>query len=146
MITNKQRPLTPEQEHFCRLYTSKGDFSKKGYKCYSLAYDIEIPLTVENETDFKSSEYKTCVASASRLLTQDYIQERIRDIYLDMFNDKDIDARLNEIVHQGKDTDSIQAIKIANDLKQRITKRIDITTAGRPLQALSDEDLQRLAE
>jgi len=139
------KPLTPEQEHFCQLYTSKSDYSRKAYKCYAEAYKIEIPDNKDGEVDFKSTEYKTCVSSGSRLLTKDYIQARIREIYLSMFTDSHIDARLNEIITNGNESNSVQAIKIANDLKQRITKKLDITSAGRPLASASDEELDAIA-
>lgn len=141
-----KRPLTPEQEHFCILYTSKGDFARKGYKCYAEAYGFDLPTKENGEVDFTSGDYKTCVVSASRLLVNDNIKSRIRDIYLDMFNEKEIDARLNEIIQNGAESNSIAGIKIANDLKQRITKRIDVTSAGRPLQNVSDEELKAMLD
>lgn len=141
-----KRPLTPEQEQFCILYTSRGDFSGLGYKCYAEAYGYDLPLRDDGEIDTKSKDYATCRACASKLLTVPSIGERIRDIYLEKFNDKDIDARLNEIIYNGAESNSIQAIKIANDLKQRITKKVDITSGGRPLAGLSDEELQALAD
>lgn len=137
--------LTPQQEAFCQAYTKRGETFSNAYKSYSFAYDIEIPLTEDNKIDYKSSAYAVCQASGSRLLLNVSVSERIRDLLLEKLNDKEVDARLNEILLGGKDTDSIQAIKIHNDLKQRITKRIDVTSAGRPLQGLSDEELKELA-
>lgn len=146
MIEHK-RPLTPQQEHFCILYTSRGEFGRNAYKSYAEAYGFDIPLTETGGIDYKSSEYRTCSANASRLLTTPNINSRIKEIYLTKFNDStEVDARLTEIIESGKDTDSIQAIKIHNDLKQRITKKIDITSAGRPLQSVSDEELKAMLD
>ena len=143
----EKRPLTPEQEHFCVLYTSKGDYSKKGYKCYAEAYGHEIPTDEKGQTDFTSTPYKTCVTNASRLLIQQNISDRIKEIYIDKFNDiSNADARIQDIIETGKDTDAIQAVKVLNDIKQRITKKIDITTAGRPMLALSDDELKALID
>ena len=139
-----KRPLTPQQEKFCLAYTSQGETSGNAYKSYAFGYDYELPLTENNEMDYKSSEYRVCQVSGSRLLLNIEIQNRIRELYTEYLNEINVDARLSDIVKKGKDTDSIQAIKIFNDLKQRITKKIDITTSGRPLQGLSDDELQKL--
>lgn len=144
-IMDTKNKLTPQQEAFCQAYTKRGETFSSAYKSYAVAYDFEIPLTEDNKIDYKSSQYAVCQNGGSRLLLKDAIAERVRDLLLEKLNDKEVDARLNEILLGGKDTDSIQAIKIHNELKQRITKRIDITSAGRPLQGLSDDELKELA-
>ena len=90
--------------------------------------------------------YKQCASNASRLFKNEKIQGKIKDIFLSRLNDSEIDARLSEIALHSEASSSIQAIKEYNNLKQRITKKIDITSAGRPLQALSDDELKALAE
>ena len=138
--------ITPQNEAFCIAYTTRGETFSNAYKSYANAYDIEIPLTEDSKLDYTSSEYKVAQNGGSRLLLKKEIQERVRDLLLEKLNDKEVDARLNEIILGGKDTDSIAGIKIHNELKQRITKKIDITTAGRPMLALSDDELKALAE
>ena len=133
--------LTPQQEHFCKLYVQ----SSSGVLSYMEAYKYEIPKDENAKNITSSKEYNICNANASRLLTNDNIRATIRDLWLERFNDKEIDARTSQIAFSGRDTDSIQAIKIANDLKQRITRKLDITSGGRPLQDVSDEELERLA-
>lgn len=65
---------------------------------------------------------------------------------IELFADDDVfDARLVEIVKRGRDADAINAIKHRSDLKQRITKKIDITTAGRPMANLDDAELLKIA-
>lgn len=141
-----KKELTPEQELFIQLYTTQGDTFSNGVISYARAYGFELPELENGYVDTKSSEYKTCKASASRLLTLDYIIARKRELLVALFNDDTvIDARLNEIVLNGKDTDAIQAIKHRNDLKQRVTKKLDVTTQGRPLAHVSDEELLKLA-
>jgi hypothetical protein len=138
--------LTPQQEQFVLNYTTQGIFYSNGVLSYANAYNYTLPVKENGDINTKSSEYTTCNVCACKLLQSANIQERLQEIYLAMLNDKTMDARLSEIATKGKDTDSIQALKIYNDLKQRITKKIDITTAGRPLQGLSDDELARLAE
>lgn len=150
--------LTPQQELFCRWYTTQGDTFGNATLSYNLAYDYKLDtLDTTNEKDEKGEEikgtseyskaYNTCSVMGSRLLNNTKIIERKIALLKEMFDNSDIiDARTQEIILNGKDTDSIQAIKIHNDLKQRITKKLDITSAGRPLANLSDEELKDLTE
>ena len=143
MIKNNEFNI--RQEEFCRLYVTKGETYGCGYMSYSIAYDKPIPRDSEGKIDYKSSEYTVCVAASSRMLTHENIQNRIRENLLKKFDDSNADARISDIIQNGKDTDAIQAVKVYNELKQRITKKVDVTTAGRPLAGLSDEELAKLA-
>jgi hypothetical protein len=138
--------LTQQQELFCKLYTTKGTYFDNATLSYAEAYSYEIPKDEKGKNIVESKEYNICSANASRLISNDKIRDRIRDLFLELLNEATMDARLSEIATKGKDTDSIQAIKIFNDLRQRITRKVDITTGGRPLANLSDEELQTLAE
>jgi len=140
-----KRPIKPEHEAFCVAYTTPGPLCGVAYKAYAHAYNIDIPLNEAGRPDTKSSEYKVSQASSSRLLLHPDVQERIKEIYLEFLTDTSIDARMAEIAKRGRDADSLQAIKIYNDLKQRVTKKVDVTTAGRPLGALTDDELRALA-
>jgi len=137
--------MNPQQEEFCRLYVTKGETYGSGYLSYSFAYDKPIPKTAEGVYDYKSSEYTVCQVSASRLLMQDRIQDKIKENLLKKFDESHADARISDIIQNGKDTDAINAVKVFNDLKQRITKKVDVTSAGRPLAGLSDDELAKLA-
>lgn len=139
--------ITPQNEVFCQAYTTKGETFSNAYKSYAFAYDIEIPLTQDNKINYKSNEYAVAQNGGSRLLLKNEIQARIRAILLERFADNSFaDARIQEIIEGGKDTDAIQAVKVFNDLKQRITKKIDVTSGGRPLAGLTDDELKKLAE
>lgn len=138
--------LTPQQEYFCRLYTTKGDTFSNATLSYAEAYQYELPKDEKDKLILDSKEYNICASNGSRLLTNDKIIARNIRLLNDSFNDDAVaDARLNEILIGGKDTDSIQAIKERNSLKQRITKKLDITSAGRPLASVSDDELDKLA-
>ncbi len=138
--------LTPEQEQFVTNYTSKGDLYSNGVLSYADAYGYKLKLRDDGKYDYLDGDYQTCNACAHRLLQKDYIQKRIQEIYLGLWNDNAVDARVAEIIAKGQESNSVQAVKIYNDLKQRITKKIDITSAGRPLSGLSDEELDNLAK
>lgn len=158
--------LTPKQELFCKYYTTSGHTFGNATLSYALAYGYDFALAdrqratetvivgdkqVEQEI-VGSSEYDKmenyCAVGGHRLsVRNDKVGERIRALMVEAFNDDAVmDKRLTEIALHGKDTDSIQAIKHRSDIKQRITKKLDVTTAGRPLAGLSDEELLKLAE
>lgn len=148
--------LTPQQELFSRWYTTKGDTFSNGTLAYSIAYDYKLDeLSRDNQKNEKGEEilgtseyskaYNVCAVMASKNLKNANILARITELLNEQFNnDAIIDARLQEITINGKDADSIQAIKHRNELKNRITKKLDITSAGRPLANLSDDELKDL--
>jgi hypothetical protein len=141
-----KRNLKPQHEAFVIAYTTPGtEFAGLAYRAYAEAYGIVIPKNDAGDYDRKSSEYTVAQSAGSRLLLREDIQNRIKAVYTDYLDDSNVDARLSEILRGGKDTDSIQAIKIYNDLKQRITKKFDVQTNARPLLGLSDEELESLA-
>lgn len=137
--------LTPEQEFFCKLFTTPGFTFKHNTFSYAEAYDYVLPQKEDGTVDINSSEYKACKANGARLMWVPGIREQIQKNLLENFNEKTADSRLQEIIIEGKDGDSIQAIKIFNDLKQRITKKVDVNVTARPLAGLSDEELEALA-
>lgn len=150
--------LTLQQETFCRWYTTQGETFGNATLSYNLAYDYKLDeLSKVNDKNEKGEEipnsseyskaYNVCAVNGSRLLNNANIIARKIALLNESFEDDKIaDARLQEITLAGKDTDAIQAIKVRNDLKQRITKKIDITSAGRPLGGLTDDELDKLAE
>ncbi len=138
--------LTLQQELFVKLYTTKGDTFGNGVLSYSGAYDYDLPVDEKGKIITDCKEYNACKANASRLLTGDNVRVAVRNKMLELFNEVEMDARVAEIAMNGQESNSLQAVKIFNELKQRITKKIDITSAGRPLAGLSDDELHRLAE
>lgn len=145
IIASMNDKLTPQQLLFCKYYTTKGDTFGNNTLSYALAYEYDIPTKEDGTFDVLSQEYKTCKSNGSRLYYNDDVRGQIRGNLLAMLNNDTVDERMTDIIISGKDADSIQAIKIHNDLKQRITKKLDITTQGRPLSGLSDDELQALA-
>lgn len=146
LLVSDEHVLTPQQELFVTVYTTRGEYFFNGVHAYAEAYGYDLPLRQDGTVDVNSGDYCTCKVNASRLLREEYMKRAVRNKLLADFNEKVVDARLQEILINGKDTDSLQAIKIFNDIKQRITKKIDVTTQGRPLAGLSDEELKELIE
>ncbi len=137
--------LTQQQELFCKYYTTKGHLFDNATLAYAEAYQYDLPKDENGKIIVESKDYNTCSALGSRLLVNDKVKARIQALFLALLNDQTMDARLGEIVVKGKDTDAIQGLKIYNDLKQRITKKLDITSGGRPLSGASDEELDAIA-
>ncbi len=140
--------FTLQQMAFIKAYTAKGtDTFYNGTLSYAEAYEYDLPIDEKTgKIIVDCREYNTCKSNASRLMRDDTLRTHIRDKMLEYLNDKDVDERLNEIMHKGTEANSIAAIKIANDLKNRITKKIDVTSAGRPLLNLTDSELEALAQ
>lgn len=74
--------------------------------------------------------YDLCSSYGSKLRRSEKIQKRCRDLLNEFMNDAVIDARLTEIIINGRDEHSINAIKEYNKLKQRIVEKKDITSGG----------------
>lgn len=131
--------LTEKQEMFCRFYSQLSDTYGNGTWSYALAYghDLENASRSDFEKDEKgldipySSSFNKleniCAVGATRLLRKDKIIERVRNLKAEWFDDdKIIDTRIMDIILKGKDTDAIAAIKHRNELKQRVTKRLEL--------------------
>jgi len=155
--TTQLKTLKPQQELFCRYYTEDGETFSNGYLSYAKAYNYDF-ATLEtirekgedNKDILGTSEREkaegVCRASASRLLANAHIKARVKELMLEQFNQDDIaDIKLTSIIIKGKDADAINAIKHRNDLKQRITKKVELTAINRPLAGLSDEELAKMA-
>lgn len=138
-------PLNQEQELFCLAWTAPGETFHNNTKSYAEAYGYSLPLREDGSVDTTSAEYLACKANGGRMMFNPSVRSMIQELFLKQFNEKVADARTSEIMMHGKDADSLQAIKIYNDLKQRVTKKIDVTVAARPLAGLTDEELEALA-
>lgn len=145
MIDKQEIILNPEQEMFCGAYTTPGETFCNGTKSYAVAYGYILPLRDDGEIDTKSPEYLACKANGGRMMFNEKIRLMIQNKLLEQFNDKTVDARTSQILLNGRDSDSLQAIKMYNDLKQRVTKKVDVSVVARPLANLSDEELEELA-
>jgi len=145
MIDKQEIILNPEQDMFCGAYTTPGETFCNGVKSYAVAYGYILPLREDGEIDTKSAEYMACKANGGRMMFNDKIRLTIQNKLLEQFNDKTVDARTSQILIAGRDSDSLTAIKMYNELKQRITKKVDVSVIARPMANLSDEELERLA-
>lgn len=137
----KDKKLNPKQELFCQLYASETEFFGNGVQAYIEAY--------EPDTSQKNW-YKAACASASRLLSNVKVCERINQLLESQgLNDQNVDKQLLFLINQHADFKSkAAAIKEYNKLKARITDRLDVTTLGgklSPYNALTAEELRKLA-
>lgn len=144
--------LTYKQELFCRYYTQNEQTLLNGTLSYAEAYGFDLdsmdrePVYDEEkkilirESEFSRYEHY-CGVAASRLMRNDRISKRINDLFVDLMREDIVDARLMKIIIKGKDNDSLAAIREFNALKQRITKKLDLSTKG---ESLNVEDRNKL--
>lgn len=112
--------LNPKQEMFCQLYASDREFFGNGVQAYIEAYDPDTS---------KPNWYKTACASASQLLSNIKVCERINEVLEEGgLNDNFVDKQLVFIIKQHADFGSkIAAIREYNKLKSRITDKSETT-------------------
>lgn len=138
--------LTPQQELFCKWYTTRGATFGNQTLSYAQAYEYDLPVDENGKIIVNSKPYNVCASNGSRVYFDSRVQSRIKQLLIQVLDDETVDARLSEILTGGQESNSIQAIKHYSELKGRITKKIDLTTQGRPLQGLSDNELKKLSE
>jgi len=109
--------LTPKQEKFCQLYTTDREFFGNGTQSYIEAYDVNMS---------RPGAYKSAQASASRLLSNVIILERIDELMEITLNDAHVDKQMGFwITQKASPQASVSAIKEYNQLKGRIVKKIE---------------------
>lgn len=122
----KNKKLNPKQELFCQLYATDREFFGNGTQSYIEAYEPDRS---------KPNWYKTCQVSASQLLSNPIVFNRINELLSDEgLNDAFVDKQLLFVIAQHDDKSSkVAAIREYNKLKTRITEKIDHTTNGKDL-------------
>lgn len=130
MKKNKETGINPQQEKFCQLYATDKEFFGNGVESYIEVYEPD---------KSKANWYKSACSSASRLLSNVKVCERINELLTDGgLNDQFADKQLQFLLTQHSDFGSkLGAIREYNKLKQRITEKIDHTTAGKPIPLLN---------
>lgn len=145
--------LTYRQELFCRYYTQNEQVCMNGTASYAAAYGFDldslsrIPLygedkkTITQESDRARAE-NHCAVAASRFLRNPKISNRVMELFNEMLRDDVIDAQLVQIImYAPKPSDRVAAIREYNALKQRIIKKLDLTTKG---ESLNSEDKSKV--
>lgn len=146
--------LTVKQDMFCRFYTdpmspdtvlnmTNSYAAAYGYDfdSYSREYPTDATGKIIGKSEWERAQ-NSCAANASALIRNNKIKERINDLYSEMMNDVSVDRELVRIIfHAPKASDRISAIKEYNALKQRITKKLDLTTKG---ESLNSEDKNKI--
>jgi hypothetical protein len=134
----KKEKLEPKRELFCQLYVSPGEFFGNGVQSYIEAYGPD---------QHKSNWYKSACASASEILSNPKVFNRINELLEDMgMNDANADKQLSFLMNQHADFSSkLGAVKEYNKLKKRITDKMDVTSGGKPV-SVSTIDYNEIAK
>lgn len=119
----RKRPLSPQQELFCRYYATERDYFGNGTLSYARAYNIDLT---------KRGAVKVAGAAAARLLGNVSILDRTRELMkLEGFNDETVDKELLFLMKQDSELSTkLGAIREYNQLQNRIQKKIDLTSKG----------------
>lgn len=127
MKKNKKTNLNPQQERFCQLYATDVEFFGNGVETYIEVYDID---------KSKGNWYKSACSSASRLLSNVKVCERINGLLeAGGLNDMFVDKQLGFLITQHSDfSNKLGAIREYNKLKQRIIDKTDITSGGEKIE------------
>lgn len=143
----KTPKLNLNQRQFINFYTIPGtDTFCNGTLSYAEAYDFDLEIGDNGKPKIGTNNYNTCCSNAYKLIRNPLVKKEIEDAFNKLLNDKSVDSRLSQIVFSSSDANSLNGIKIYNDLKQRVTKKLDVTSQGRPLVGLSDEELAAMLE
>lgn len=130
--------LSIKQELFCQNYVKNEEFRWNATTSYNTAYNIwldEKDRTRQIDEEWKeiywTSEYDKyydyCSMAWSRLISNDKIQQRNVELWNEMLIDQKIDAKHAQIIFTAKPETALNAIKEYNNLKQRITKKIEMS-------------------
>ena len=142
----KLSPLTNCQELFCRYYTTPGETWMNGYRSYAAAFGIEIPdkpKKLMNKKEFAIADHVG--TSASLLLRNLKVKNRINELIDEQISDKTADRELQKVVLQDKElSPKIQAIKAYNELNKRVSSQTTILHLD--LTKLFEESIKRNAE
>ena len=124
--------LNPKRELFCKIFATEQEFFGNGTQSYIKAYNIDVS---------KKGAYAAARTSAYELLTNPDILKRIDELLeTAVLNDQFVDKQIALLISQNAEYSAkIAAIKEYNALKQRIVKKIDHTTGGRPFGAVITE-------
>lgn len=148
--------LTYRQELFCRHYTQNPETCLNGTLSYALTYgfdldslDNEFPPSINGEKTFseRRKAENSCAQMASVLLRSLKVSKRVTELFNEMFTDTVVDGELIKIIMSApKPSDRVAAIKEYNSLKQRITKKLDLTTKGESLNVEDRNKIEKALE
>jgi hypothetical protein len=155
LVDTSQREvwITPKQVLFCNYYIKNDELRWNWTLAYNEAFDIWLDekSRVRKKDEkwkeiFWTSEYdkayNLCSVNACKLLKQTKIQEK----NVELLNDKKIDSRLAQIIYNWKDTDSLNAIKIYNDLRSRIKNKLELSWTINTEDASAKEWLKEIQQ
>ena len=118
--------LTAKQELFCQLYSTNMDYYGNWTQAYAMAYDKDLKDKNDN---------KIARMWASRMLTNDNILSRVRELQNSFLSDEMIDKELSFVALQRNDLGAkMRAINEYNKLKQRITDKSEVELKYDPLE------------
>jgi len=130
-----KKKLTPKEELFCRYFANNRDCFGNGTLAYLKAFN-----TKQNPVKYESAK-----ANAARLLTNDNLLKRCRELLDIRYSEEVIDKELGAVALQWADMSAkVGAIREFNRVKGRIEIRKKITYD--PKDTLTDEEIENAEE
>ena len=133
--------LNLQQEAFCQLYVNNDrELFGNGTQCYLEVYGAE--HLIKNN---KPLSYQVAMVNASNLLRNPKIIARINSLLeTGGFTDENVDKQHLFLINQHADLKTkMAAIREYNELKQRIQKKLDITSKGEKIVFMPQELLEK---
>lgn len=135
-MTKKQETINLRQKKFCELFATDKEFFGNGTQSYIEAYSVP------------ASKYNSAGACAARLLKDVKILAYIDNIMAECgFNNQHANKQLSFLMTQNAELGvKLGAIRHFNDLKQRITQKIEANIVSEENVITESELLARLTK
>jgi hypothetical protein len=133
--TQKSEPLDNlEWELFCQNFVKNPETFNNGMRTLAFVRNQNPDKNEDEDEKTHFNRINVLRNNASRLLTKANIEQRIRFLFLELFDEVEVDKQLSKVIQQDNSWSSkVDAIREFNKLKQRIVEKTDITSGGKPL-------------
>lgn len=151
---NPEKGLSPYEELFCRYFVLNDETRNNAMWAYSMAYGYKLEDQTREDAVYDTDELghkkcvvpstydrvaNTCSSAASRLLRDEHIGRRCRELLNTILSDDVVDAQLAKVILQDVEYPSkVAGIREYNKLRARITDQVKHTFAGDPT---TEEDI-----
>lgn len=149
------KTLKQRRELFCQFFVRNSETRSNATLSYGEAFDYKLdtlpkddavfaPEWVDEDGDVHGGEritpstydkaYQVCATEGARLLKIPEIQDRITDLRNEMLEDRIVDGELEKVIMQDIElAPKLGGIREYNALRNRVQKKIDVTTNGKDL-------------
>lgn len=142
------KALNEKQELFCQYFVLNDLLRGNATLCYNEAYKYDLDELPDGDAVFKKGKlieksthgkaYNLCSVEGARLLRNPRIQIRLTTLRNTLLTDEVVDSKLAEVIVQDKSYHArMMGISEFNKLRQRITEKVDLTSKGEAISAIT---------